>query len=48
MQKAFFIFCTYKWWRRGESNSCPITLPHKLLRAQTLLIILSSVRTRTN
>ena len=25
------------WWRRGESNSRPKTLPWKLLRAQTVI-----------
>ena len=25
------------WWRRGESNSRPKTLPWELLRAQTVI-----------
>jgi len=24
----------YIWWRRGESNSCPKTYSHNLLRVQ--------------
>ena len=27
------------WWRRGESNPRPKTLPQELLRAQTVLCI---------
>ena len=26
------------WWRRGESNSRPKTLPQELLRAQTVIL----------
>ena len=28
-----------KWWRRGESNPRPKTLPRELLRAQTVIYI---------
>lgn len=28
----------YEWWRRGESNSCPKTLPHKFLRVHFVFV----------
>lgn len=34
------------WWRRGESNPCPKSLPHKLLRAQFLIEVVSEVSFR--
>ena len=30
--------CLSFWWRRGESNSRPKTLPQELLRAQTVIL----------
>ncbi len=32
------------WWRRGESNPCPKTHPHDLLRVQ-MLFFASLMRT---
>src|SRR5690606_14754603 len=26
----------FSWWRRGDSNPCPKTSPHELLRVQSL------------
>lgn len=31
------------WWRRGESNPCPKSLPHEYLRAQFLIASRRSV-----
>ena len=36
------------WWRRGESNPCPKSLPHESLRAQFPIGVSTKFRSGTN
>ena len=38
--------CTF-WWRRGESNPCPKTVPYNFLRVQ-LTFLNSHIKTPVN
>ena len=41
-------FGYFIWWRRGESNPCPKSLPHESLRAQFPIRVSMKFRSETN